>query len=83
MVEGVAHIRHFAVVSSATGRGIGREIFEQCQVEARKAGMQHFVCYSSFNAEPFYTAVGFERCGTIYVPMGEIEFPSVRMTRVL
>ncbi len=80
--SGVGHIRHFAVASDWIGRGIGRSIYERCETQARKAGVEQFQCYSSLNGEPFYASLGFERIGPIQVPMGrDLAFPSIHMKR--
>lgn len=79
---GVAHIRHFATVSDWIGRGIGRAIYDRCEIQARAAGVELFVCYSSLNGEAFYSALGFARSDLIQVSMGpHLSFPGIRMTR--
>ena len=83
-VLGTAHIRHFAVVSSAIRQGVARALFERCLADARHAGVELFVCYGTFNAEPFYESVGFTRDRLIDVRMArDFAFPAVRMTRSL
>lgn len=80
----IAHIRHFAVSARFTARGIGRAIYARCAEDARTSGMRHFECYSSLNALPFYSALGFAIVGAIAVPMGsDVTFPSVHMRRAI
>src|ERR1043165_1946892 len=57
--EGIGHIRHFATHPEWVRRGIGRAIYRRCEADARKAGITRFECYSSLNAELFYSALGF------------------------
>jgi GNAT superfamily N-acetyltransferase len=77
---GTAHIRHFGVDASRAGRGIGRHLYERCRVDAAKAGVRRFECFSSLNGVAFYRALGFEEIEAIAVPMGPgLLFPSVRM----
>lgn len=59
VVPGLGHIRHFATHPDWTGQGIGRSIFQTCYREATEAGVRHFDCYASLNAEKFYGALGF------------------------
>ena len=82
IVPGLAHIRHFGVSHRHIGHGIGRALFERCEVEARAAGMTRFECHASLNGEAFYAALGFRSAGAIAVPMGpDLAFPSIRMHR--
>lgn len=57
--QGLAHLRHFATHPAWLGRGIGRSIYQLCENQARTADVNQFECYSSLNAELFYTALGF------------------------
>lgn len=81
---GVAHIRHFATAADFTGRGVGRLIYQRCEIQARAAGVRRLECFSSLNGEGFYAALGFRRIGLIEIPMGpDLTFPSVHMIRGL
>jgi N-acetylglutamate synthase-like GNAT family acetyltransferase len=67
-----------------TGHGVGRALYGQCEQVARAAGIQHFECNASLNAEGFYGALGFELVRQIDAPMGPgLTFPSLLMTRAL
>ena len=80
--SGIAHIRHFATHPDWAGKGVGRALYQRCEVEARAAGIHVFDVYSSLNGERFYAAVGFARIGSIEVEMGEaLKFPSILMRR--
>ena len=67
---GLAHLRHFATHPDWCRRGVARLLYETCEANARKAGIEVLECYSSFNAEPFYAALGFVSVARIDVPMG-------------
>lgn len=84
VVPGLAHIRHFATHPDWIGGGIGRDLYARCEDEARTAGAREFECYSSLNAEGFYTSLGFKSVKRIEIPMGrELSFPAVLMHRTL
>ncbi|HEX6375284.1 MAG TPA: GNAT family N-acetyltransferase [Allosphingosinicella sp.] len=77
-----AHIRHFATHPDWTRRGVGRMLYERCEVDARAAGFSLFECYASLNGEPFYAALGFRRLERIETPMpAGVRFPAIRMER--
>lgn len=84
VVAGLGHIRHFATHPEWTGKNVGRMIFEQCRKAAIDAGLTQFECFSSLNAEKFYTALGFSNAGTKNIKIAEdVEFPSLVMKRPL
>jgi len=79
---GLGHLRHFATDPAFARRGIGRALVERCLAEARAAGLTRFECYSTFPAEPFYAAFGFERVAQVEIPLPEdLLFPAVLMRR--
>ncbi|HEY5622855.1 MAG TPA: GNAT family N-acetyltransferase [Gammaproteobacteria bacterium] len=57
---GVAHLRHFGTHPGWTRRGVGRALYERCELEAKAAGVSRFECYASLNAQRFYESLGFE-----------------------
>ena len=80
--ENVGHIRHFGTHPDWTRCGVGRAIYDHCEVEARKAGVTHMECLSSINAEGFYLALGFRRVREVDVEMAtNIVLPSIKMKR--
>jgi GNAT superfamily N-acetyltransferase len=82
IVEGEAHIRHFAVHPDWIKRGIGTALLTRCITDASLVGIHKLHCFSTLNAEPFYRASGFRTVGLIDVPMGPtIAFPAVLMER--
>ncbi len=84
IVEGEAHIRHFATHPEWVGRGVGSSLLARCFSEARTLAICKLHCLSTLNAERFYRACGFETIGPIGVPMGKsLTFPCVLMSRDL
>jgi len=80
IIEGEAHVRHFAIHSEWVRRGVGTSLLARCIRDARPLGICTLHCISTLNAEPFYRAAGFETIGPIDVPMGPIvAFPAVLM----
>lgn len=80
IIEGVAHIRHFAVDPEHSRKGIGQAIFQRCAKAAKKADAKKFQAFSSLNAEPFYKNMGLERRDQFSVLMGNgTEFPVIFM----
>jgi N-acetylglutamate synthase-like GNAT family acetyltransferase len=79
---GIAHLRHFGTHPDWLRRGIGRLIYERCEIDARNAGISQFECNASLNGEPFYAALGFERIALVDVPMGgDVLMPGAHMRR--
>ena len=79
---GLAHIRHFATDPSWTRRGVGRALYDRCEIAARLVGVRAFECYSSLNAEAFYSALGFRRVREFSVELkSDLVLPAVLMFR--
>ncbi|HID68673.1 MAG TPA: GNAT family N-acetyltransferase, partial [Roseibacterium sp.] len=69
---------------SAVRRGLARAILERSFRAARTSGVRWIMCQSTRTAEPFYTAMGFQRRGEIEVMLRPgIGFPAVEMIRAL
>jgi GNAT superfamily N-acetyltransferase len=84
IVEGVAHVRHFATHPAHVRKGIARLLLERCLSEAALAGFRLMKSNATFRGEPFYAAAGFRRIGLIEVEMGQgISLPAVEMERGL
>ncbi|UDF04680.1 GNAT family N-acetyltransferase [Asticcacaulis sp. AND118] len=84
VIEGVAHIRHFATHPDFAGFGVGSRLFQHCLKEAKAAGLREFVCYSGLNAEGFYRTLGFKRENLIEIHMGEgAILPAVLLRRLI
>jgi ribosomal protein S18 acetylase RimI-like enzyme len=77
---GLVHIRHFAVDPSATGRGLGRQLFQRCLDDIAATDATTIDCQSSLNAVEFYRAVGLQPVGLFEIDMGEARrMPAMRM----
>jgi N-acetylglutamate synthase-like GNAT family acetyltransferase len=78
--EAVAHIRHFGTHPGWARRGIGTAIFRRCEADARETGIQQFECYSSLNAERFYSSLGFVRISLLDIRLTrEVTLPACHM----
>lgn len=84
IVEGIAHIRHFATHPTHLRKGIARLLLDRCLSEATTAGFRLMMSQSTLPAEKFYAAAGFRRVRPIEVEMGPgILLPAVEMQREL
>lgn len=77
----LANLRHYAVIPDRAGCGIGRMLHDACMAQARPLGFHRFEVFSSLNAEGFYAALGFRRIGAVELPIGQLQFPAIRMSR--
>lgn len=83
-VRDVGHIRHVVTDVTAIRRGVGRLLLTHVLAQARLSGVHDMECWSTFTAEPFYRAMGFETEGPIDVPLQPgITFPALRMKQRL
>jgi N-acetylglutamate synthase-like GNAT family acetyltransferase len=84
IVEGEAHIRHFATHPDLVRRGVGANLLARCFSDVRQHSVRRLHCFSTLGAERFYEAFGFKRIGPIEVPMGKsLMFPAILMSREL
>lgn len=80
----MAHVRHVVTDHRHTRKGIGRALMGQVLDDARRAGARLLDCQSTLTAVPFYAALGFREIGPVVVTLRPgIEFPAVRMQRIL
>jgi N-acetylglutamate synthase-like GNAT family acetyltransferase len=81
IVEGEAHIRHFATDPAWVRRGVGSYLLARCLSDARSFGLRRLHCCSTLNAERFYQASGFTTVGPIDVPLRpSLRFPGILMS---
>jgi N-acetylglutamate synthase-like GNAT family acetyltransferase len=81
IIEGEAHIRHFATHPGWVRHGVGKSLLARCLSDARSFGVRKLHCFSTLNAERFYQASGFGTVGPITVPIGPgLMFPGVLMS---
>jgi N-acetylglutamate synthase-like GNAT family acetyltransferase len=83
IVEGEAHIRHFATHPDLVRRGVGGNLLARCFSDARHLSIRKLIVFSTLGGERFYEAFGFKRIGPIEVPMGQSLFPAILMSREL
>jgi GNAT superfamily N-acetyltransferase len=84
IVEGEAHVRHFATHPAWVGRGVGTSLLARSLSDARLSGIRRLHCFSTLNAERFYRASGFETVGPIDVPLGSgVTLAGILMRREL
>ena len=82
ITPGLGHVRHFATHADWIGRSVGRLIYAACEDEARSSGIHRLQCYSSLNAQGFYSALGFKPVRRFNLRMGRnLKLPSVLMER--
>jgi N-acetylglutamate synthase-like GNAT family acetyltransferase len=84
IVEGEAHVRHFATDPAEIRRGIGGTLLAHCIDEARRNSVHTLHCYSTFYAERFYQAAGFTTIKSIGLELSPgVTLPSLWMVRKL
>lgn len=84
VVEGLAHIRHFAVHPDAVRHGLGRQLYQWCEDAARTHGMTQFECHASLNAEGFYRRLGFRRGRELSLRLNaNVTLPAIEMVKEL
>lgn len=84
VVDGIAHIRHFATHPAHLRKGVAQALLQHCLREAASAGVKTMKSQSTLPAEPFYAAAGFRRVRPIEVEMGTgVMLPAVEMERAL
>jgi putative acetyltransferase len=60
LVVANAELRACYVVPEAARRGVGSALVKEMERIARDHGLRHLELHASVNAEPFYTALGYE-----------------------
>jgi GNAT superfamily N-acetyltransferase len=66
-------IDHVWVLPDVMGQGLGRRLFEVCEVEARRSGATRLKIEADPNAELFYQRMGAFTVGRAPAPMDGIE----------
>ncbi|MEM1362705.1 MAG: GNAT family N-acetyltransferase [Pseudomonadota bacterium] len=78
----IGNVRHLVTDDRHLRRGIARAILEVSHEQAVAQGVKLMNCDATITAEPFYTAMGYERSGEIAIALRPgIVFPAVRMIR--
>ncbi len=70
VIDGLAHVRHFATDPRWIGRGVATAILTRCSNDAAAAGARTMEAYSTLSAVNFYQALGFVTVGTFDVQSG-------------
>jgi GNAT superfamily N-acetyltransferase len=84
IIEGEAHIRHFATHPEWVRRGVAKSLLSRCVGDAKRVGIRKLHCFSTLHAEGFYRASGFETIESMDLPMGPaVTFPVILMRRQL
>ena len=84
IIDGEAHIRHFATHPEWVRQGVGTSLLSRCFREARSLSIRQLHCYSTLNAERFYRASGFNTVRGIDVPVEPgLTLPGILMGREL
>jgi N-acetylglutamate synthase-like GNAT family acetyltransferase len=84
IVDGEAHVRHFATHPDWIRRGVGGALLVRCLRDATAAGVRGLQCHSSLVAVEFYRASGFVPVRPIDLELtSEVYFPSVLLRREL
>lgn len=78
--SGLARIGRMAVLRSARGIGLGREVLQALIAEARARGVRHIGIHAQLSAMPMYTQAGFVAEGAVF---DEVGIPHQRMTLAL
>jgi GNAT superfamily N-acetyltransferase len=78
----LAWIRYLFVDPDHVRQGIGRRLVEHAERAAAAAGRRRFDVWSSFNAEPFYAALGYRRVRrTRWRVSGALELDNILMRK--
>ena len=78
----LAWIRYLFVDPDHVRQGIGRRLLEHAERSASAAGRRRFDVWSSFNAEPFYAALGYRRVRRARWPVNrELELDNILMRK--
>ena len=84
VVDGVAHIRHFATHPDHLRKGVAKALLERCLADATAAGARLMKSQSTLPAERFYAGAGFRRVRPIEVEAGPgVMLPAIEMQREL
>ena len=84
IIDGEAHIRHFATHPELVRQGVETTRLSRCFRDALSLSIRQLHCFSTLNAEQFYRASGFDAAREMDVPMGsDLIFPGILMGREL
>ncbi|HET7535553.1 MAG TPA: GNAT family N-acetyltransferase [Candidatus Didemnitutus sp.] len=78
-----AWIDHMWVLPQAMGRGIGRQLFEACEAEARRSGAKLLKIESDPNSVGFYQRMGAVEVSRIPPPISDADRELPLMEKIL
>ena len=78
---GQGQVRMVAVSAHAQGQGVGRQLMEHLEAQARQQGMATILLHARQNAVAFYERLGYAVVAPSYTLFGQI--PHVEMTKTL
>ena len=79
-----ARIRAFFVHPQYARRGLGRQIYAECEQAARSAGFNRLELMATLPGEPLYSAIGFRALERTSVRLrGDVDVPLVRMEKTI
>lgn len=79
-----ARIRAFFVHPQFARRGLGRQLYAECERTARAAGFRRMELMATLPGVPLYSALGFEPMENTSVRLpGDVDVPLVRMERAI
>ena len=77
-----ARIRAFFVHPRFARRGLGRQLYDECERAARAAGFQRFELMATMPGEPLYAALGFSVTERVDAQLpGDVVVPLARMEK--
>ena len=77
-----ARIRAFFVHPQFARRGLGRQLYAECERSAREMGFRRLELMATLPGEPLYSALGFRAVERTSVRLGgEVDVPLVRMEK--
>jgi GNAT superfamily N-acetyltransferase len=76
-----ARIRAYFVHPDWARRGLARQLFERCAVEASKAGFRRLELISTLPGEPLYRALGFAEVEQLVAPLPD--GPGINVIRMV
>ena len=77
-----ARIRAFFVHPQWARKGLGRQLYTECERAARTAGFRSFELMATLPGEPLYAALGFEAIERVSARLpGDVDVPLVKMQR--
>ncbi len=78
-----ARIRAFFVHPQFARRGLGRQLYTECESAARAAGFHRMELMATLPGVPLYSALGFAAIENTTVRVGSVDVPLLRMEKAI